>query len=157
MGKPKPRRIPTPPAPKGVTGNRTPPRPRILQTPSGENHLRIRLRHVDVGGPWCLTKITPEQFVDLLGRLKAFESMTYNEIFAPGKDEGKVYAVDKIPNRAALDRLTELQLDDMTEIARLRISGKGRLYGFAPNRGPDFWVLWWDPEHEIWPSTKRNT
>ena len=35
--------------------------------------------------------------------------------------------------------------------------GERRLYGFLHGAGPDFYALWWDPEHQIWPSTLRNT
>lgn len=79
------------------------------------------------------------------------------EVFAPGNDEGVVYSVAELPNRVATDRLIDLGYDDQDDIARLRINGKRRLYGFLPGGGPDFYVLWWDPLHEIWPSTKRHT
>ena len=79
------------------------------------------------------------------------------EVFKPGSEEGKIYAIPDLPNKQARDRIVDLEYDDQTEIARLRISGKRRLYGFLPSGGPDFYVLWWDPEHEIWPSTKKRT
>ncbi|RZK75279.1 MAG: hypothetical protein EOP28_00325 [Rhodococcus sp. (in: high G+C Gram-positive bacteria)] len=101
-----------------------------------------------------MSTIDSEHLLDLLQRLKSFESMRCSQLFAPGSEEGKVYQVPDLPNKDALARLTELDLDDQTEIARLRISGKRRLYGFLHDGGPDFYALWWDPEHEIWPSRK---
>ncbi|MDX1890113.1 hypothetical protein [Mycolicibacterium sp. 050158] len=83
--------------------------------------------------------------------------MSVAELFAPGSEEGKRYPAQELPNVDAISRLVELELDDQTEIARLRISGKRRLYGFLAEGGQDFYVLWWDPNHEIWPSTPRNT
>ena len=133
------------------------PKAKAFQPPAGEGCLRIRLSHLDVGGPFCLTDIEKEHFMQLIGRVKSFESMQRTVVFAPGSEEGKVYAVADLPSRAARERLVELEYDDQTEIARLRISGERRLYGFLSEDSPDFWALWWDPEHEIWPSTKRNT
>lgn len=95
--------------------------------------------------------------LDLLERLQSFESMKCAEVFSPGSEIGKTYSVAEIPTKEARDRLVELQYDDQTEIARLRINGKRRLYGFLPDGGPDFYVLWWDPWHEVWPSKLKNT
>ena len=133
------------------------PKPKEFRPTGDGSCLRIRLTNVDVGGPWCLTSIERDHFVDLLQRLKSFESMPCTQVFGPGSEEGKVYLVEQLPNRDARDRLVELELDDQTEIARLRINGKRRLYGFFPDGGPDFYALWWDPEHEIWPSPKKHT
>lgn len=44
---------------------------------------------------------------------------------------------------------------DETNISRLRINGEQRLYGFR--RDPKFYVVFWDPEHKIWPSTLKHT
>lgn len=77
-----------------------------------------------------------------------------NEVFSGG-ELGKEYNVPDLPNDKARARLVELRFDDQTRIARLRIDGPGRLYGFRQDRF--FFALWWDPHHEIWPSQKRNT
>lgn len=133
------------------------PKPKQFTPVVGDGNLRVRFNSVDVDGPWCVSKIEAAHHIDLLQRLKSFESMKCSEVFKPGSDEGIVYSVPDIPNKEARNRLVELQFDDQTEIARLRISGRRRLYGFLPNLGPDFYVLWWDPEHEIWPSTLKHT
>lgn len=80
--------------------------------------------------------------------------MRCSEVFKPGSQMGKIYDAAKLPNKDAIARLIELQYDDQTEIARLRINGKRRLYGFLHDGGPDFYVLWWDSEHEVWPSSR---
>jgi hypothetical protein len=45
--------------------------------------------------------------------------------------------------------------DDEDQISRLRVTGRGRLYGFR--RDERFYALWWDPEHAIYPSPKKHT
>lgn len=146
-----PKHLQAPALPKYV------PKPKVFTVTASPDLLRVRFGHVDVGGPWCLTAITAEHHADLLKRVRAFEQMSCSAVFAPGSDEGKVYEVEKIPNTEATKRLNELEYDDQTEIARLRISGQRRLYGFLPDGGPDFYVLWWDPLHEVWPSVKKHT
>ena len=152
MGKtvPKPNKNASP-IPKFV------PQPKVFRAAEGEGCLRIRMTSVDVGGPWCLTKIDPGHFADLLPRLKSFEQMKTKQVFGQGSTLGKTYEVAKIPNPDALKRLMEINLDDQTEIARLEITGRRRLYGFISEGSDDFWALWWDPEHEIWPSKLKRT
>lgn len=55
----------------------------------------------------------------------------------------------------AVRRLTELQLVDLTKIHRLEFTGTQRLYGVL--RDNVFHVIWWDPDHKICPTSKRNT
>ena len=48
-----------------------------------------------------------------------------------------------------------LQLDDWEELYSLRLSGRSRVWGLK--EAGIFWILWWDPNHEICPSYKKNT
>ncbi|MGH3565499.1 MAG: hypothetical protein ACRDRH_05605 [Pseudonocardia sp.] len=109
----------------------------------------------DVGSDWCITKITQPDHVTLLDRIRSIETMKVTEAFNASDEPGKDYELSGLPNRAAQERLVKLEYDDEDAISRLRITGKGRLYGFR--RAERFYALWWDPEHEIWPSAKRNT
>jgi hypothetical protein len=113
-----------------------------------------RFGHLDDDGDWCLSQIGTDALRGLLDKLKSFETMTVGEVFAPGSEHGKRYAVEDMPSQAQ-HRLLAIGRDDETEVARLRCGGKPRLYGLL--REHVFHVLWWDPEHEVWPSTKRNT
>ncbi|PBC80100.1 hypothetical protein BX265_4936 [Streptomyces sp. TLI_235] len=55
----------------------------------------------------------------------------------------------------ALDRLTEIGRDDMTKIQRLELTGLQRLYGFLD--GHVFHIVWWDRQHEVYPSKLKHT
>lgn len=113
-----------------------------------------RLAWLDEGGPWAPTRIEPAQMAVLMRKMVAYESMTIGEIFAPGSEHGKAYDVSELPS-AASKRISEIKRDDEALIHRLRCSAKRRLYGIL--REHVFHVLWWDPEHTVWPSKKRNT
>lgn len=143
----------TPKATEQVPTARTPRREFRPDDPDGK--IIIQFGRFDIGGPWCLTSITREDHAALLARIRSIERMTVLEAFNNGEEPGKDYEVGRIPNTQALSRLRELEYDDETRISRLRISGPGRLYGFR--RGDRFYALWWDPEHTIWPSVRRNT
>jgi hypothetical protein len=91
----------------------------------------------------------------ILTQLAGLESMTVGEVFSGRGYPGKEYEVENIPTREALERLDALGLADQTKISVLRLGGEQRLYGFRD--GNVFHVVWWDPEHEIWPSKKKHT
>jgi len=124
---------------------------------SGNSHERLcwRFTHVDNDGPWGFSSVGGAVLCEILGHLKKFESMTLNEVFHYGGYPGKDYDVDAIPNSGALARLEEAGLADQTKIWVLRCGGKPRLYGFL--QGNVFHVVFWDPEHEIWPSQLKHT
>ncbi|MBF0673178.1 MAG: hypothetical protein IR160_11405 [Salinibacterium sp.] len=113
-----------------------------------------RFGEIDSGGSWPPAAIGFDAMGDLLKKMADYESMTLGEIFRPGSEHGKRYVVENLPARA-LKRLREIERDDETEIARLRCGGRPRLYGFL--REHVFHVVWWDAEHEVYPSKKRNT
>lgn len=87
-------------------------------------------------------------------KLRDFETMRVRDAFAPGQDVGKTYDMARCPNSEAKKRLGEF-FGGRDNMARLRLTGKQRLFGFLS--GCDFSIVWWDPEHEIWPSPKKNT
>lgn len=113
-----------------------------------------RFNEIDTSGDWPPAAIGVDAMANLLKKMGDFESMTLGEIFKPGSEHGKRYVVENLP-APALKRLREIERDDETEIARLRCGGRPRLYGFL--REHVFHVVWWDAEHQVYPSKKRNT
>jgi len=131
-------------------------KPRREFTPSDPaDKLIVLFSRIDLGGPWCLTKITPEGHAELLGKLRSFETMTVTEIFNADGTVGKDYEIANLPNSDACQRLVDLELDDRDRISRLTVGSTKRCYGFR--EGNRFYVLWWDAAHEIWPSRLKNT
>lgn len=126
-----------------------------MATPSGQDStITWRFSEHDDDGEWSLAQITPEHLAGLIGKLRSFETMTVGELFRPGSEHGKRYAVESTPGHVQV-RLTAIGRADETEIVRLRCTGRQRLYGFL--RGGIFHILWWDPRHEVWPSVKKHT
>jgi hypothetical protein len=79
--------------------------------------------------------------------------MTIDELLG---DTLKSYPIENLPTRAAQQRLVDLNLDDQTALWRLRLTGTARLYGLMYDDAV-FHVLWWDPDHKVWPSRKKHT
>jgi hypothetical protein len=143
--------------PRSVVGSESGKHPQVR--PHNREEVMARRVHwrfsdVDHDGHWSFSTMTPRDLVEVLQRLGSFESMTVREIFFTGDDPGKHYDVPSLPN-PALRRLVDLGREDETKLARLRLTGERRLYGFL--REHVFHVLWWDPTHNVYPSRKKHT
>ena len=146
-----------PPTPSTVPKLKNP--PTVSGLPGSSNSAeRIcwRFEHVDHDGPWGFREVSAEQLCHILEKLRDFEKMTVNELFRRGGEPGKSYEISGLPTREARERLDALRLADQTQISRLRLTGERRLYGFLDDENV-FHVVFWDPEHEIWPSRKKHT
>lgn len=132
-------------------------RPAVLDIENTEvlsRRLVWRFSDVDARGPWPPAEIGSQALGELLKKMANYESMTIGEIFGAGSEHGKRYAVHTLPF-GVRKRLSEIERDDETEIARLRCGGQPRLYGFL--REHVFYVVWWDAKHKVYPSNKKHT
>jgi hypothetical protein len=125
----------------------------ILVPPAGR--LIVRWTRFDYDGPFCLARSDVTTIVSMMKRVREIETMAPLEVFKPngiGVDYGEPGG---LPNTIAINRIKYLNLQDETNISRLRISGRERLYGFRRDR--EFYAIFWDPKHEIWPSELKHT
>jgi len=112
-----------------------------------------RLSHIDWDGPWSPSKCKEAGVREIFKRLADFESMSWTQIQS-GAGSHLVGAQGLI--KEARLRLSHLKKEEWADhLFSLRISNKERLWGFL--RAGIFHVLWWDPEHEVFPSTKKHT
>lgn len=137
----------------GPSGHKQP-RKQPLSPPDDDEKLVVQFGRIDLDSDWCLTKITKTDHRTLLDRIASIEQMTVHAVFSQDGQIGKDYPLDGagLPNKDAQRRLHALQLDDLDRLSRLRIGGRQRLYGRRV--GARFHALWWDPDHEIWPSAR---
>lgn len=153
------RRVPNPPledrgaakTPRSPFGEVEAKRPRGAAPSVATLRPLWALRILDPDGPWGRGTITGTDFCDLLQRLKGFESMTWGEIVGGGSHFVDVQGC----SRRARDRLIELRHDDTDSLFSLRITGRRRLFGIRDANVLS--ILWWDPEHEVYPSSKKHT
>lgn len=125
--------------------------------PGGANsHERVcwRFTHVDHDSRWGFDRIESAVLCEILRKMADCESMTVNEL----RGTRRFFKEYDLPGglcKEAWDRLTAMDRDDMTKIQRLEFTGTQRLYGFLEDN--IFHVVWWDPSHEVYPSSLRNT
>lgn len=129
--------------------------PRAGSNPDDTNHLTPvwSIAAFDLVGPWGKTRISEEEdhlWGQLYTKLKDYETMTWKEILS-NRDYNHFVEVGRL-DKPARSRLEVLNLDDIESLFRFRLSGKSRVWGIREGRV--FKILWWDPEHEVCPSTK---
>lgn len=124
-----------------------------------DEHVRWTAREIDeVPGEikklrWDLKA---KEAVELLKFLEEISGKTWRECWnemSDGHKRNHDHAVSDLPKEAQA-RLQ--QLDDGEErVFRFRLTGSCRLWGFRS--GNLFRILWYDPNHRVYPVEKRHT
>lgn len=110
-----------------------------------------RFQVLDMDGEWSWRKLDPADIMSLLGTLRSYETMKWREI-CDHKSCGSI-SKDKLSPEAQA-RLAELEQDDAEELFKLRINKKSRVWGIRDRQV--FKILWWDPEHQVYPMNPTN-
>ena len=55
----------------------------------------------------------------------------------------------------AQKRAAEISIDDFEELCSIAINSRMRIWGYIADG--IFYIIWFDPEHEIYPTQKRHT
>ncbi len=102
-------------------------------------------------GIFCNT----EYLGTMLARFKEWERVTWGDILTPtaGRKHGTQshpMAVNILSKEAA-NRLTELNLDSYDVLYSLAITGRQRVWGIMIEETGTFQLLWYDPQHEVYP------
>ncbi len=87
----------------------------------------------------------------VLGTLSDLETMSETD---QQKRGCHFIAIEKL-SKEAQQRLSQIQLDDLDELYSIRLNGRGRV--FCVHRPQYMRVLWFDPEHQVCPSTLKHT
>lgn len=87
----------------------------------------------------------------ILAKLAQVETMTWAELLSTGSHPISVTDI----SRAARQHLGELGLEEVEELFSLRLSGRERVWGIRDRHR--FKVLWYDPDHTVYPVEKKHT
>lgn len=130
--------------------------PKVASGPSSFNDRKAawRISHLEMEAPYGWQEVDLKTFAFIRSKLAAFESMTWNQIIVEGKKHHHSIPVDEIV-KSARERLEAINQDDTDVLVSLRLSAKSRVWGILEEGV--LRLLWWDPNHEICPSKKKNT
>ena len=104
----------------------------------------------DNAGDWCWSKIGESDAMLMVQRLKGYEGMTWTQI-QQARHNHFIEPREIIPK--AQRRLRDLGRGETDALFSMSLGGKIRLWGVR--RDGVFFALWWDPNHEIYPTKPK--
>lgn len=119
----------------------------IIRRSFQKERIRWSFSILDMEGPFGWSKCSISSLKRLKQSLTNLETMTWADI---ENRRNHTIPKEKLSNTAK-KRLIQIGMDDIQNVFSLRIGGKERIIGI---RYRDvFRFLWWDPNHEVCPST----
>jgi hypothetical protein len=107
------------------------------------------------GGSWDWD-LSIEEHVQFLDFLHEMQKLTWKEIWAQTTG-GRVahrkhhdHDTDSLCAEAR-ERLSDVKLGEQSKLFRFRLGGTIRVWGFFRNSDHQFYLLWWDRDHEVYP------
>lgn len=119
-----------------------------LQAIEGQ-HLAWRFGLQDRGGDFPWVAITETDQVDVIRRMAEFEKMTVQQMKQGGSHHIVPFEKFATP---IFQRLRALELDDFDALCSFRVTGTKRFWCIKLEN--IYSVLWWDPEHKVYPVSK---
>jgi len=117
-----------------------------------DNIISWHIGSIDLDGAWAWNSIDEKTFLlNILPKVRNFETMLWSEILNRNNHEIQVSQICK----EAQKRLAEIRRDDIESLVSLRLSGKERILGIRYKN--IFKVIWWDPNHLVYPIEKKHT
>lgn len=119
--------------------------------------LRLSMRYAD-SEHWCLWA-DPGGAAEVLKFLRDIAGTTWNELRTHrtgnrnGHKKHHSQSFDSVCDTARRRVQDAGHHEIFEELFRFRLSGQKRLWGFE--RQGTFYILWWDPEHEVYPTERE--
>lgn len=121
--------------------------------PEVENATIVfRLSLMDHGGRWSFSNLPEAEIRQIAAFAKNIESLKPGELLNVAGTKPIPWD-SMIPD--AQKRAQEIELDQFDGLFELRLGNRPRLFGLLDQHC--FYPVWWDPDHEICSSQKRNT
>lgn len=122
--------------------------PRASENPESYRDSRPvwRVSFMDMSGDWGWHGLTNDAWRQVQSRLTGFEGRTWKEI-EQQQSCGEV-PVDAICKEAQA-RLLEIGREGNDTLRHLRINGASRVWGVR--EAHVLYLLWWDPNHTVYP------
>jgi len=117
-------------------------------------HPRWRFSLLELQGAYGWARLQGQAIRGLRDRLAELEKSTWAEIFVRDRHQNHSVDRDKLSTDAQ-KKLRKRKLDDFERFWSLRITAKERVWGLLVE--DVFYLLWWDPEHEVCPSHLKHT
>ena len=113
-----------------------------------------RFGWMDHDGIWSWNQVDAAKHLEIQQKLGHWEDKTWAQILSEDPSAQHTVEVSALIKEAQ-NRLVEKKLEDCDTLFRFRLTGTERLWGARMEN--IFYLLWWDPDHEVCPSVKKHT
>lgn len=133
--------------------------PRQAIYPETEERLLFQWRtsHMDYDGAFGWEHLTVKDFCrNIVTFLQNLETMTWDNVYRKGSHSLSWDSLSKTANQR-FDEIKDTLPDTFgdAELLSIPIKGVPRIIGFRDRAC--FYLLWWDPSHNVSPSSKKHT
>lgn len=104
--------------------------------------------------PWGWHSVDTNEIQEIHTKLCEYESKTWSEILVTERYRNHRVECHKLC-KDAREQLEALGLDDQEQIVSLRLGSTQRVWGILDHHV--LHLLWWDPQHLVYPSFKKHT
>lgn len=118
---------------------------------SDNSYLDFKADQMDLDGPWGWNLFDSTNMQEVFQKIFESQKLSWQELRNNGSHF--VDMEDLCPQ--AQKRLINIKKEDLDQLFSLRLTGRKRIWGIK--EGNIFWLLWWDPSHEVSPSYKKHT
>ena len=131
--------------------------PRVTENPQDyqDHYPSWGVGRMDMEGEWSCARFDPAHFLDLLDKLKEYERLKWREIDTRYDLKRLHHYIDLAHpklSKGVAERVAAMQVD-ADRVFSFHITATRRLWGVRD--GPCFRVLWWDPDHTVYPVPKE--
>lgn len=129
--------------------------PRAAEEPDfWDSNPSWQIGALQVHGPFGWGDIGEKKLLEIREKLASLETITWREILIKGKKQHHMIRVAALPKENQ-KRLRETGQHDIDRLVSLRMSGRERVFGILNKAS--LRLLWWDPDHQVYPSRKKHT
>jgi hypothetical protein len=125
--------------------------PKFGVFPSDQNQPEFKSEQMDNEGPWGWNYFNSAHLQELFQKIFESQKLSWQDL----RNNGSHFVNREDLCSEAQKRLTNIQKEDLDQLFSLRIMGRKRIWGIK--EGNILWFLWWDPNHEVCPSSKKHT
>lgn len=100
--------------------------------------------------PFGWHELNADEARRVLDRLRSFETMTWKQIIVDAGHHNHLVPVADLCRQAQACP----EVSDVDEVMSLRVTQASRIFGIMS--GSVCRLLWWDPEHEVYPMNIAN-
>jgi hypothetical protein len=119
--------------------------------PNNRLYPEFKAEQIDRNGPWGWDHFEPFEIQNVFQRIFESQKLTWQDLVNNGSH---LININSLCSEAQ-KRLNQIQKEDLDQLFSLRLTGPKRIWGIK--EGAILWLLWWDPNHTVYPSAKKNT